>query len=196
MSQYGSIYKLASVAHATLKDYPDQAYYLKKRGIAKLIQPCRLGWIDGYYTFPITDKKGQFSGLIVRASEFTENALGIRYGTPPGQEPKLYVPSWKRIEKADKIFFPFGIFDCLVLFALGYPVATWSNGKHPDPDSLKLFRKKIIVIPDMNEEEDALIFAAKLGWRGEVKRINYPDKTKDLAGVYERYKKEALLSLL
>ena len=56
--------------------------------------------------------------------------------------------------------------------------------------------KRIIFIPDREEEEAAQKFAKKLGWRGGVMRCNYPDGTKDVNDIMLSQYKQNLLEAL
>lgn len=187
--------ELAHDAHQTLLDFPGQRIYLKERKILFAIEPLLLGWIDGYYTFPICDPEGKVVGLIVRAGN-RENANDLRYCTPPDMEPCLYVPEWKRIETTRVIYVPFGIIDCIDLWGMGYPTLTWSNGKSFPPEALQGIRKKFVIVPDAGEEKSAYALARGLGWRGSVKCIDYPAGCKDPDDIYRKYGKLLLYEAL
>jgi DNA primase len=170
--------------------------YLKKRKIESAIEPLMLGWMDGYYIVPIFSPEQRIIGAIARCGEANEEATGGRYFTPCNQEPMLYVPSWRRVEKSQQIFLVFGIIDAIILFILGLPVVTGSTGKTINAELLDGLRKEIIIIPDLGEEEDALMLSARLGWRGKVKQFSYPFECKDPADVYTKIGQSALEGLI
>ena len=191
-----SVQELSWDAHQLLKRNPSQGIYLKKRGIGGAIEELRLGWLEGYYFFPILTKSKQVVGLVVRAGETQQGQTGIRYMTPPNQSPMLYIPSWELIENQDEVRIVYGIIDAITLFLLGKAVITGSAGKSIKPELLDQFRKPIIIIPDQNEDADGLKLASNLGWRGKVNRISYPVNSKDCNDLYLKHGKQYLLSVI
>ena len=183
--------ELAWDAHQTLLDFPGQRVYLKERKILFAIEPLQLGWIDGFYTFPIFDPKAVVVGLVARAGN-RESKDDLRYCTPPDMEPRLYVPEWNCIQTAECIYIPFGIIDCIDFWGMGLPTLTWSNGKRLPPEALQSIRKKFVIIPDLGEEKDAYMLSKALGWRGGVKCLDYPTGTKDPDEIYRKHGREAL----
>ena len=190
-----SIPELAWDAHQLLCRNPSQGIYLKERGIGGAIDSLRLGWLGGYYFFPILKAK-KVTGLIVRAGKTTQALAGTTYMIPPNQPPMLYVPSWKLIEEQEEIRLVYGIIDAITLFLLGKAVVTGSVGKFSNPELLDDIRKPIIIIPDHNEDEDGLKLASNLGWRGKVNRILYPEDSKDCNDLFLRHGKQYLLSVI
>ena len=183
-------------AHQMLKRNPSQGVYLKQRGIGGAIENLMLGWLGGYYFFPILNEKNQVTGLVVRAGKSLQEFAGIRYMTPPGQSPTLYVPSWKLIEEQEEITVVYGIIDAITLFLLDKAVITGSAGKSIKAELFDGIRKPITIIPDHNEDADALILASALGWRGKVNRISYPEDSKDCNDLYLHHGKQHLLSVI
>ena len=53
--------------------------------------------------------------------------------------------------------------------------------------ALNQFRKRIIFLPDLGEEDAALKIISKFGWRGALAKINYPDNTKDINDLHIKY---------
>jgi hypothetical protein len=190
-----SIPELAWDAYQLLRRNPSQGIYLKERGIGGAIDSLRLGWLGGYYFFPILKAK-KVTGLIVRAGKTTQALAGTTYMIPPNQPPMLYVPSWKLIEEQEEIRLVYGIIDAITLFLLGKAVVTGSAGKFSNPELLDDIRKPIIIIPDHNEDEDGLKLASNLGWRGKVNRILYPEDSKDCNDLFLRHGKQYLLSVI
>lgn len=191
-----SIPELAWDAHQLLKRNPSQGIYLKQRGIGGAIDSLRLGWMEGYYFFPIRSKENQVNGLVVRGGKSLQELAGIRYMTPPSQPPMLYVPSWKLLDEQAEIRIVYGIIDAITLFLLDQAVITGSAGKTINPELLTQFRKPIIIIPDQNEDADGLKLASNLGWRGKINRIEYPEDSKDCNDLYLQHGKQYLLSVI
>lgn len=157
-----------------------QSNYLQGRGIDNETQKkLGIGKMDGWITFPIKDSAGHIIGAVARAGE--ENPSMAKYVTPAGQSPNiLFVPSWKRINNADKVIVTFGILDAVTLFMLGFASISTTSGKRVHPSAFDAIRKPIKIIPDQKEESDALRLSAKLGWRGKTVQMKYPDKAKDI----------------
>src|SRR3990172_5498961 len=189
-----SVRDFAIECHENLIDFPQQAIYLKKRKINHLIEKMKLGWIDGYYTFPIFSPERHIVGIIARVGESIQEVTELRYITPPKdiQEPMLYVPSWKRVLQSDYLYAVYGIIDALIFYSIGEPVVTWSTGKNLPAEALAQFRKRIIVVPDKGEEKDAFRLIINLGWRGTKKFLDYPEGMKDPSDIYQHQGAEAL----
>lgn len=175
--------ELAEEAHALLIEHPGQDAYIRQRGIASRIEPNRIGWWNGYYTFPGYDEHFDFSGLILRANAETQKHTGNRYLTPPHQEPFLYVTDWNRVARASVVFITFGIIDALVVADLGFASASPSNGQTPNSELFTALRKPLVIIPDRKAEEvdTANRLIADLGWRGQLLILPYEDGTEDPA---------------
>jgi len=170
-------------SHNLMTNQPSLAQYLHKRGIAHPEQ-YGIGYRDDWYTFPITDQDNAIIGAVARANADT-NTSKSKYVLPKDQDPNLlYIPDWKLIDTASTVYLTFGILDALSLVIMGYPAMSTTTGKRIDPSALDWLRKKIIIIPDEGEIPDAMNIAKHLGWRGEVKKINYPDGTKDISGIF------------
>lgn len=170
----------------TLKNRPSN--YLIKRGVSEEIQiKLGLGIRDNWITFPITDKNNVIVGAVARAGE--GNNSTSKYVVPNGQNPNLiYVPSWKRLEKQNKIYVTFGIIDAVSLYICGVAACSTTNGKRlSEIYVFNDYRKQIKLIPDLGEERDAKMIAAKLGWRGSVMKMNYPPDTKDCNDILVKY---------
>lgn len=177
---YGSLEQLADTAHETLINYRDTfGRYLDVRGIGSCIKDNWLGWEKGWYTVPLFSNLREFSGIVIRASPAIQAVHKIRYLFPPGQQPLLYVPSWRRI--VDRVLVVFGIIDALALSALGYPVVTSTHGQNFPASLLDPIRLPITIIPDRGEEQMARKLVSNLGWRGRLQLLDYPEGTKDPA---------------
>jgi DNA primase len=173
-------------AHKLLKDHPLQAQYWKSRGLPKkAIHKLRLGWLDGYNTIPIKSRKGKIIGGVARASDSTD---GPKYVTPSRYHQDnsnlLYVPSYKRIDKADKVYLAFGLISAIAIYLAGYASCSPLTGKKVNPEILKDIRKPIIIVPDKLEEKEAMMLANRLGWRGTTKLLPYHDDILDPADMF------------
>lgn len=186
--------ELAYRSHDLLLRYEDTlGWYLRMRGVHDLIVPCHLGWWDGWYIIPIRDETGNFLGLVARAGKHIEEAKGYRYYVPKEQPPLMYVPDWIKFKSNKYIVVVFGMFDALALSQLSYPVCTPTNGMRSfDPDWLVEQRKMIYILPDAGEEEAAYKLVGRLGWRGKVIRLNYPESMKDPADFVQQGKANLL----
>ena len=155
-------------------------HYLKDRRIDADVQSnLHLGLLDGWITFPIVNPLGKIIGAVARAGE--GNLSKSKYVLPFQQDPNLlYVPSWKRCNMKDTIYLTFGILDAVTLYAAGYASMSTTTGKRISPSVFDYIRKRIIIVPDSNEEFEAHRLASKLGWRGKVLLLQYPDGCKDI----------------
>lgn len=188
---------LAMSAHNVMVDYDTLRWYLVERGLEGRIEPCRLGWLDGWITIPIYEKSGKFSGLCLRAMSHVQRATGQRFAQPRGQKPLLYVPDWKILERQTTLAVVFGLFDALALSDLRHAVCTSTGGKDSfNPEWLDFWRGPITVIPDKGEEEDANELVSKLDWRGKVWFPPYGDDEKDMADYLAHGKRDDLAKLL
>ena len=170
-----------------LKDNPCYGNYLKRRGIPvdKQIE-LGLGWRDGWHTFPIIDEKRSLIGAVIRCGEGLD--LPAKYIIPSGQDPNLvYVPSWELINKYNEIYGTFGILDIISVFLYNAPGFSTTTGKQINPEALNKFRKRIIWLPDQGEEKEALRITSKLGWRGAVPKMEYPEDCKDINDLLQHH---------
>lgn len=165
-------------SHLALKAYRESVgWYLRMRGLDNRIEPQVLGWRDGWYTVPTYDINHRFQGYVARADSHIQYATGQRFYSPYAG--RMYVPDWNLIKSNSYLFVVFGIFDALTLTELRFPVVTGTVGKQFKAEWLDDQRVKCIVIPDKGEEKEGLALAQKLGWRGVLGHINYPDNCKD-----------------
>lgn len=162
----------------SLKFAPSQ--YLVNRGIDKITQrKLEIGMLDNWIIFPIKDENGWIVGGVARAGE--DNPTPHKYVLPAGQDPSLlYIPNWDIFMSKNYVLVTFGILDAVTLSMLGYSALSVTTGKHATAHSFDTIRKRTIIIPDVGEEASANILASKMGWRGQVARLQYPDKTKDI----------------
>lgn len=182
-----SLDKIMTSAWRFLKDNPCYGNYLKKRGIPIETQiELGLGWRDGWHTFPIINEESSLCGAVIRCGEGLN--LPAKYVNPAGQDPNLlYVPNWKLIKSHSEIYLTFGIIDSLSLILYNVPGLSTTTGKRLNPAALDKFRNRIIFLPDKGEESEALKIASKLGWRGAVPKIYWPDNCKDISDVHQKF---------
>jgi hypothetical protein len=195
------LYELEAVcaeAHSFLLSYPDPLQdYLRRRGVANRIIPQQLGYQDGWYSIPCYDPNRKLEGVVMRASPHVQETTGARFNIPKGQPALLYVPDWKQSLLADYFCVVFGMFDALALCELGIPVGTSTSGKDStNANMLEWCRKPIIIIPDKGEEQTAIKLVTKLGWRGKVLFLGYPDELKDPADYVEHGRGQELLRMI
>lgn len=181
--------------HEDLMRFPSLGWYLEMRGITSRIESNELGYWEGWYTIPVTDRDGNFVTGVLRAAPHVQRVTGERYWMRGA--PAMYVPDWNLIERNGFLFVVYGMIDALVLASLRLPVVTSTAGqKKFDPEWLESYRKRIIIVPDQGEELSASALASRLGWRGKVKRLDYPYGIKDPAGFAEIGKANELLAAL
>lgn len=185
-------------AHQTLSKNPDKGYYLKQRGIWAQIDNLKLGFLEGWYIFPVLDSKKNTIGIVARAGPVAQEFYNIRYMTPKGQKPLLYVPNRKLLEATTKVVMVYGIIDAITLSMVGIPAITGTVGHNTPPEIFDEIRKKIYICPDGDgaDEKSARELLPKLGWRGKLIFLEYPQGTKDCNELYCKYGKDVLLSTL
>lgn len=187
-------------AHEFLLSHPDYGYYLQKRGLcADLTRRLQLGYAEGYYIFPIMDRRKSIVGAIGRVGETKAQAGAPRYVQPHGQLKagvSLYVPSYSQVDALDRIYVPFGIIDCLTLYQLGYPAMAYTSGKDIPAEVFAEFRKRIILIPDQGEETNARRCWKNLGWRGTILVPEWPEGCKDVNDVFVKQGETAIRRII
>ena len=147
--------------------------YLIERRINQLIQSCKLGWFDGWYTIPFTTLDGGFGGFAMRANPTLQKQIKRRYIMPPNQQPTLYCPNPTKTRTHKYLICVFGLIDAISLSPL-YPVVTPTAGQLSlNSEWFDEVRKPIIVIPDKGEEEAADKLVSKLGWRGYTLHLDW-----------------------
>lgn len=183
--KYGSIQSIAKLAHQELRNNPERGHYLKQRKIDSQINPGKLGFLDGYYTFPVRDEYDEVKGIVARASPTIQTAT-LRYTVSPHCEQKLYVPNWRLVRKEPYLYACFGTLDAWTLVMCGYAGMTGISGQEMNPHNLP-FRKPIYIIPDHGEEKKAIDLQCGLDWRGNTLLIDWPEGTKDLNDIQMKY---------
>lgn len=168
----------AERAHKTLSNFSESlAWYLRMRKLEDQIIPQQIGWHNGWYTFPVYNFGGEYTGVVMRASKHIQEATNLRYVIKTKEH--MYYPDWFLARTGKYLVITFGVLDAITLTKLRIPACSTLHGKVVDVNSLDWARKPIIIFPDKDEENKAMYYATKLGWRGKVIRFDYPDGTKD-----------------
>lgn len=165
-------------AHETLMKFSESlAWYLRIRGIENQIIPQKIGWYNGWYTFPVYNYDGDYKGMILRAGQHIQEATKLRYVIKTTA--KTYFPDWYLARSGSHIVVTFGILDAISLTALRIPACSTIHGKTLSTDDLEWARKPVILFPDKDEVTKARRYYKELGWRGRVLDYDYPDELKD-----------------
>jgi len=185
--------EVLKTAWMTMNEHPS-VYMRDKRGITN--QTCRelgIGHRDGWFTFPIRDRCKKIVGGVARADE--TNSSSAKYVTIANQDSNLlYVPSWEYIENQGVVYLVFGILDAVTFYQLGIASISTTGGKRLDPSALDGIRKRILFIPDRNEEGAAMNITKYLGWRGKTMKVHWPDNAKDINDLWVKYPDRLKLS--
>jgi hypothetical protein len=167
-----------SESFAIMKSNPDLSVYLcRDRGITyDTIARCQIGYFRGWYIIPLFEN-GEFVQAVARAGSVIESDVE-RYSNSPGKA-MLYAPNESRDRDHSYTLAPFGILDSISLYDCGFPSVTSISGKDTSSGVYDQLRKKIYVIPDRGEMEEARRLADSLGWRGHLIELDYPEGCKD-----------------
>ena len=164
--------------HETLLTFSQSlAWYLRMRGIEEQIIPQKIGWYNGWYTFPVYGYEDDYRGFIMRSGRHIQEATGLRYVIK--STGSLYFPDWYLARKSDYLVVTFGILDAISLSKLRIPACSSTHGKTIDINELEWARKPIVFFPDKDESEEARKYYRQLGWRGRVVEFDYPENCKD-----------------
>jgi DNA primase len=186
-SQYDNLEYVCTVAHKQLKSRPELGEYLYKRKLTQCqIDLGTLGFLGGYYTFPIKDVDGKIQGAVARASP-TIQTKDNRYSASKNCPVKLYVPNWQAVLEAKEIYVCFGTLDAWSLQMAGYPALTGISGQQFQAEFLDQFRKPIYIIADKREEKSAIHLQSRLGWRGRRLDIQWLEGTKDINDIHVKF---------
>lgn len=165
-------------AHQRLKTTPHLHWYLTQRRVTASIEPLYLGWKDNWYTIPIFNEHHDIIGATARAGSCVQTKR--KYDTPYGQRPMLYIPDWRLFNSLNYVVVCFGILDAITLSQLGYPVVTPTAGQNSvRAEWFDNVRKPIYFVPDKGEHKAALQIVTKLGWRGKIIDLDFPDGITD-----------------
>ena len=187
---------LAYKANREIKNNQAALSYLEDRGIAESVRRYRIGYWDGWFTVPITNKEEEIINIMFRAGEWVQTQTHRRFYQFKGRAGMMmYCPDWELLEQADKLFLVFGLFDAITLALLGYASVTPTIGMFNfKPEWLDFWRKPIRIIPDKGEVPAANKLCAGFGdWRASVVQLKYPGGTKDCNDYLWKLKKPNLL---
>jgi DNA primase len=193
--QFGSIQNVAKVAHKELTQCLNLGSYLEKRGIAGEIKNGMLGFLDGWYTFPIKNEYGEIDGIVARASPSIQTK-NIRYTVSKNCPTKLYVPNFRRVLSSEEIFVCYGTLDSWSLHLAGYASVTGISGQELNYKNLDRFRKRMWIIPDKGEERNAMELQTHLGWRMNCLRLEWPENCKDVNDIHTKFGLEKVQELI
>lgn len=187
IEKYGSVLEACRIAHAQLSNRPDLGEYLYKRGLTQYqITLGTLGFLSGYYIFPIRDENNKIRGAVARASP-TIQTKDNRYSASKNCPVKLYIPSWEAVNKSNEIYVCYGTLDAWSLLMAGYPAVTGISGQEFRAEHLDQFRKRIYIVADKREEKSAVHLQRGLGWRGQRLDIQWLVSTKDINDIHVKY---------
>lgn len=192
--KYGDLNGIAQAAHRNLVRNPNYQTYLRRRKIYEYVEDGCLGYLDGWITFPVMDVQLSIIDIVVRS---IQRDTDVRYVVHPGGDIRpLYVPSWGKVTKSETVYVVYGIIDAISLHLAGLPVVTGVTGKSLSPDLLKPLRKRFLIVPDAGEELAATRLANSLGWRARVKKISWPEGTKDCDDIRRTFGNDSLIQAL
>jgi len=193
--KYGSVQAIAKLAHLELVNNPERGHYLKQRLIDSQIKVGKIGFLGGFYTFPVRDEYDVVQGIVARASP-TIQTKTLRYTVSPNCPQKLYVPVWRKVLKDEYLYLCYGTLDAWTLVMAGYAGITGISGQELNYHNVDRFRKPMFIIPDLGEEKNALELQTKLGWRGMSLFLDFPDGCKDLQDIHMKFGIEKVIELI
>lgn len=183
----GSLVKVLKQAYKTYKIHPYLGTYINERGFStEVALQYGLGIRENWMTIPMKDRAGK---IVSAAARIIIQIPGNKrkYVVPHGHDPKIiYVPDWDWVSQSSYFLLTFGLLDALSLSVLNYPAGSTTTGQNLDPESLDWCRKRIYIIPDKGEEIAATRLASKLGWRGRLLTLDYPDGCKDCNDLFRQ----------
>lgn len=194
--KHGDLAGIVYAAHKTLKAHGMFQSYFKRRKIYEYVDEGILGHIDGWVTFPVFSESNEIIDVVVRSVSGHDGARYVVHPSVSDSLRPLYVPSWNRLKQSETVYVVYGIVDAISLHLAGLPVVTGVTGKSLHPELLLPLRKRFLIVPDMDEEQDAHKLANNLGWRARVKQINFPEGCKDPDDIRRMYGNEALIGAL
>lgn len=191
IDEYGSVESTCKQAHGQLVQRPELAIGLYRRGLTQCqVEIGTLGFLSGYYIFPIKDQNKQIVGAVARASK-TIQTKNNRYSASKHCPLKLYVPSWEAVNSSDELYVCYGTLDAWSLLMAGYPSVTGISGQEFNASQLDQFRKPIYIIADKHEEKSAIQLQSRLGWRGKRLDLDWDD-LKDPNDIHVKFGLEVL----
>ena len=168
-------------AHETIMRNNSFSWYVEERGLGGRVEPCYLGWHQGWLVLPVFSEHRELDGVILRSGPQEQQLTGLRFSQPTGQRSMVYCPDWSLLHRTEgPLYVVFGMMDALTLSELRLPVVTSTGGAQSfQKQWLEDYRKPIIVVPDAGEQRAATLLANGLDWRGKLKMLSYPGDFKD-----------------
>lgn len=193
---YGDLKGIVDEAHRQLNRHPQFQLYLKKRKIDDYIDEGCLGFLDRWITFPVFDINRQVVDIVVRTTSNKPETRYVVAPADPGNLRPLYCPCWEKVKEASTVYVVYGLIDAISLHLAGLPCVTGITGKSLPAELLKPLNKKFVIVPDEGEESEAHRLANAVGWKARVKKLSYPEGTKDPDGIRRLFGNQSLLQLL
>lgn len=197
-TEYGGYRSAVAFAYLTGQEYPILMKYLQSRKLGDVIRKAKIGYIEGWLSFPVYDSDGIFVDWVLRATPAIQTTS--KYVCRPRRNKtegfSLYSIDWKRINDAKAIYIPFGLLDMLTLDLCGLATATGLTGKTYQALWFDQIRKKIYLIPDAGEEDAAHKLKRQLGWRASVLLLDYPNECKDVNDILMKYDVPKVLDII
>jgi len=166
-------------AHKILSKYCESlGWYLRLRKLEGRIDGQKLGWHNGWYVIPTYSDEDALTGYVLRAGQHIQESTGARYVSR--STASLYVPDWYLFRTGKFIVVTFGILDALTLTELRIPACSTMWGTTMKLNDFDQVRKPVLFYPDQGEEIKATEYYRKLGWRGRLVRMDWPDDCKDV----------------
>jgi hypothetical protein len=188
--KYGDLEGIATFAHKHA-----ELWYMEHRGIDKFYEQGFLGTIDNFLLFPVFDEHRKIVSIVLRYTGKNKNTSRyITHQTIDGKQ-YLYIPNRERVNNSDYVVVCYGIIDSWSFEDIGIPAVTGCVGKFSSPELLLPLNKKIYIVPDAGEENDAHRLSNSLGWKSKVLSFKYPNGLKDVDEVRMGLGKEKLLSM-
>lgn len=193
--KYGDLEGIVYYAHQSLTKHRPFQKFFRERKIDSYIDEGSLGYLDGWACFPIRDSNLSIVDVVVRS---IQKHSDIRYVVHPGMDSSrpIYCPDWEAVAQSSVVYVVYGIIDAISLHLAGLPVVTGVTGKSLPSELLRPLNKRFIIVPDAGEDREAHKLANELGMKARVKKIEYPEDTKDPDDVRRMFGNEKLLQLL
>lgn len=191
---YGNLEGIAEHAHKNLLRYPKK--YFKERQLHEYIHQGHFGYLDGWAVFPVYDSQHILVDIVVRAVAHKGDSRYVIHPIASGDSRCLYSPNWERVISSRVCYVVFGLIDTWAFESISLPVVTGITGKAVPVDRLRELHKRLIIVPDLDEEEDAHKIANEFGMGARVKILRYEEDTKDPDEIRIKYGNEHLLNLI
>lgn len=187
-------------AQHRLQQNPDNLFYLThdRKLSSKILKELGVGYLDGFFIFPIVGEHREVQGIVARAGSVTQELFNVRYLVPPHQPALLYFSNRELVNRSNTIYVTFGILDAITLSMLDLPAISGTLGHNIPVELFKDIRKQLVFLPDGDRADDKTVskIVSQLGWRGKILKLDYPNDCKDVNEVFCRYGENELRSLI